>query len=178
MGPPNHGPITNQQLPAQRLRFTQHSLHDNNGFRALIGLVLTLAFLLVVSLLWSAAITALQTWWAPWMQNVLWLIRVVDWIVSIAMTTVLVAAIYKWLPGVKIAWHEVLLGAHLTSVLLALGRTGISLYLTSTESTAGFGPVGYLAVTLLWVYYSAQIFLFGAEVARAVVVNRYEKRKV
>jgi membrane protein len=165
-------PLRNERLPAwldgawQWLRTRLLSF----------GLVLSLAFLLIVSLMWSAAISALQGWWAPALADFAWLLRLVDWTVSITLTSVLVAAIYKWLPGVQLQWGQVLMGGFITALLLALGRTLIGLYLAASGSTASFGPAGYLAVTLLWVYYSAQIFLFGAEVARAVVMGRLEER--
>jgi membrane protein len=127
------------------------------------GLILGLGFLLLVSLIASAALSALGSWYAPVFGGWELLLQVVNFVVSLAIITVLFAAIYKWLPSVKITWRDVWVGAAVTAVLFEIGKTLIGLYIGKSGVVSGFGAAGSLVVVLLWVYYSAQIFLLGAE---------------
>ena len=130
------------------------------------GLVLGLGFLLLVSLVVSAAVAALGSWWGnsfPGWETVLHLVNIA---VSLTLSTVLFAMIYKLMPRTDIAWRDVWTGAVATAVLFELGKVGIGLYLGKSGVTSGFGAAGSLAVLLVWVYYSAQIFLLGAEFTR------------
>jgi membrane protein len=86
----------------------------------------------------------------------------------------LFAGIYRFLHDTAMAWHDVWVGAAVTSVLFAIGKTVIALYLGSTEMTSTYGTAGSLVAVLLWVYYSSQIFLFGAEFTE--VYSRLRKR--
>jgi membrane protein len=86
--------------------------------------------------------------------------------------TILIAAIYKVLPDRDIAWRDVAIGAILTSALFAVGKYLISLYLSQSTVASAHGPAGSLLVVLLWIYYSAQIFLLGAEFTRAYAERR------
>lgn len=127
------------------------------------GLILTIAFLLLVSLVVSAALSALGAWWAPYFGSWDVLLQAVNVLASFVIVTVLFAAIYKWLPRSRIDWHDVWIGAIVTSLLFTLGKFAIGLYIGRSGVVSGFGAAGSVVVLLVWVYYSAQIFLLGAE---------------
>ena len=124
---------------------------------ASFGMILAIAFLLMVSLVISAVVSALGTWWG---------LHAIDWALSFALMTVLFAAIYKLIPRVRIAWRDVWIGAAVTSALFAVGKVAIGLYLGKSSVASAFGAAGSLVVLIVWVYYSAQVFLLGAEFTR------------
>ena len=128
-----------------------------------LGLVVSIGFLLLVSLVVSASLAALGTLWGGFFDNFEWLLQIINFVVSLAVVTALFALMYKILPSVKIAWHDVWVGAVFTAILFTIGKLLVGLYLGKSGVVSGFGAAGSLAVLLLWVYYSAQIFLFGAE---------------
>ena len=130
---------------------------------ASLGLVAALGFLLIVSLSVSAAITTVANQLQQVLPDVDLLLRVVNFLVSFVMITLLFSAIYKVLPDKPIAWRDVLTGAVTTALLFSIGKTVIGLYIGSSKVASSYGAAGALVVVLLWVYYSAQIFLFGAE---------------
>ena len=121
------------------------------------GMILGIAFLLMVSLVLSAAISALGRWWG---------LHLIDIALSFALTTLLFAMIYKIMPRVRIAWRDVWVGAAVTAALFAVGKWAIGLYIGRSGVTSAFGAAGSLVVVMVWVYYSAQIFLLGAEFTR------------
>jgi membrane protein len=121
------------------------------------GMVLGIAFLLLVSLVLSAIVAGLGRWWG---------LHVVDIALSFALITLLFAMIYKVVPQVPIAWRDVWIGAAVTSALFAIGKWLIGLYIGRTSVASAFGAAGSLVVLMVWVYYSAQIFLLGAEFTR------------
>lgn len=127
------------------------------------GMILGIAFLLMVSLVMSAAVSALGKWWAPAFGGWELLAQGINAVVGFALTTVVFAMIYKIMPRVHVRWHDVWLGAAITAVLFTVGRVLIGLYIGKTALASGFGAAGSLAVIFVWVYYSAQIFLMGAE---------------
>lgn len=127
------------------------------------GMIMGLGFLLMVSLVFSAALSALGNWWAPLFGGWELLLQAVNFIVSFAMVTLIFAMIYKVMPRVHVAWRDVWVGAAVTSMLFTIGKLLIGLYIGKSSVTSGFGAAGSLAVVLVWVYYSAQIFLMGAE---------------
>src|SRR5205085_6912124 len=90
-----------------------------------------------------------------------------DIVVSFAVVTALFALIYRYMPDVRIEWHDVWIGAAVTALLFTIGKFAIGLYIGKSSAASSFGAAGSLAVLLLWVYYSAQIFLFGAEFTAA-----------
>src|SRR5262249_41421931 len=92
--------------------------------------------------------------------------RVVHWIVSFGFLTVLFGIIFKLLPDVKVAWRDVWIGAAVTAGLFNLGKYLLGIYLTRSGVTSAFGAAASLVVVLLWIYYSSQIVLFGAELTR------------
>jgi len=129
-----------------------------------LGMVLGIGFLLMVSLVVSAGLAALGRWWGPWFEQVAMLGEAINLVVSLALMAVLFAMIYKWMPRVKLAWRDVWIGAALTALLFTVGKTLIGLYIGRSGVASPFGAAASLVVLLLWVYYSAQIFLLGAEI--------------
>ena len=127
------------------------------------GLVLGLGFLLLVSLLVSAAIAAFGKWGSGFFQGWEALLYALNFIISFAISTFLFAMIYKFMPRAKIVWRDVWVGASVTAILFEIGKFLIGLYLGKTSVASGFGAAGSLVVLLVWVYFSAQIFLLGAE---------------
>jgi membrane protein len=127
------------------------------------GMILGIAFLLMVSLVLSAAISALGKWWGGAFGNWATLAQLVNLAVGLLMTTGVFAMIYKLMPRVDVRWHDVWLGALLTAVLFTVGRYLIGAYIGKSGVASGFGAAGSLIVIFVWVYYSAQIFLMGAE---------------
>jgi len=130
------------------------------------GLVVAFCFLLLVSLLMSAALSTLGKWWGPMFGNRALLAQSVNVFISFILITVMFALLYKIIPQKKVRWDDVWIGAAITSMLFAVGKQLIGIYLGRSITVSAFGAVGSLAVFLLWVYYSAQIFLLGAEFTR------------
>jgi membrane protein len=128
------------------------------------GMILTIGFLLLVSLVVSAGLAALGTWGESVFGGASGVVlQVLNLVVSFAIVTVLFALIYKILPRVRVAWRDVWIGAGVTASLFTAGKFVIGLYLGKSGVTSAFGAAGSVVVLLVWVYYSAQIFLVGAE---------------
>ena len=136
------------------------------------GLVLSIGFLLLVSLVLSAAVSYLGSLWAAVLPGAGLALRALELGVSFVVVTGLFAMIYKILPSVPIAWKDVWVGAAITSLLFAVGKWLIGLYLGRSTVASPFGAAGTLVVVILWVYYSAQVFFLGAEFTRAYAVRR------
>ena len=127
------------------------------------GMILVVGFLLLVSLVLSAGLAALGKWWGPSFGTWEVVLQIVNFVVSFGIVTLLFAFMYKILPRVHVAWRDVWIGAAVTSLLFGIGKIGIGLYLGKSGVTSGFGAAGSIVVLLVWVYYSSQIFLLGAE---------------
>ncbi|MDQ9170359.1 YihY/virulence factor BrkB family protein [Oxalobacteraceae bacterium R-40] len=127
------------------------------------GMILGLGFLMMVSLVFSAALAALSNWWNPVFGGWEAVAHLVNQLVSFGFTTAVFAMIYKFMPHVKIEWHDVWVGALVTAFLFTVGKFLISLYIGKAGVSSSFGAAGSLVILLVWVYYSAQIFLLGAE---------------
>jgi membrane protein len=127
------------------------------------GLVLGVGFLLLVSLIVSAGLEGLGTWFGGFVSNWHSVVLSLDIVLGFAITTVLFAMIYKYVPRERFAWGDVWVGALVTTVLFAIGKQIIVVYLGRVAFASAYGAAGSFVVLLLWVYYSAQIFLFGAE---------------
>lgn len=136
-------------------------------------MVLGVGLILILILTLSTGLTAIedQSWFSRW----IYLGRILDAILSFGIITLIFALIYKILPDVNIQWSDVWIGASLTSLLFGLGKFLISLYLSKNSLSSTYGAAGSLAVILLWVNYSAQIFFVGAELTK-VYANRYGSR--
>jgi membrane protein len=127
------------------------------------GMILGIAFLLVVSLVFSAVVAAMGKWWSGALGDWALLAQFFDLAVGFSLTTTVFAMIYKIMPRVSVKWRDVWLGAIVTSVLFTAGRFLIGMYIGRSNLASGFGAAGSLIVVFVWVYYSAQIFLLGAE---------------
>jgi len=127
------------------------------------GLILGIGFLLMTSLVLSAAIAAFGQWVGPRLSDWEVLATTLNFAVSYALVAAMFALIYKTMPRRRIAWRDVWIGALVTALLFNIGKQLIGLYIGKSGVTSAFGAAGSLAVLLLWVYYSAQIFLLGAE---------------
>jgi len=127
------------------------------------GLILGLAFLLMVSLIVSAALAALGSWTTGLFPGWEFLLQAVNLLFSMSIEILLFAMIFKFMPSAPIGWHDVWVGAIVTGLLFEVGKFGISLYLGKSGVHESFAAAGSLVVLLAWVYYAAQIFLLGAE---------------
>ena len=127
------------------------------------SMVMGIGFLLMVSLVASAALAAVGKWWSPMFGGWATLAQAVNFVFSFAMVTVIFAMIYKLMPRVTVQWRDVWIGAGVTALLFTVGKHLIGLYIGKSSVASGYGAAGSLVVLLVWVYYSAQIFLLGAE---------------
>jgi membrane protein len=132
-----------------------------------LGLVAALGFLLLVSLVISTILTALSNFINAMLPAGHLILQTLNFLASFVLITVLFAAIYKMVPDRRIEWRDVVVGAVATSLLFTIGKFLIGLYLGSSTVATSYGAAGGLIIVLLWVYYSAQIFLFGAEFTKA-----------
>jgi membrane protein len=130
------------------------------------GLLLAVGFLLLVSLFVSTMLASVGTQVSSWLSGVAWIAETLNLAAALAAVTVLFAAIFKLLPNARLAWRDVWSGAALTAVLFTIGKTLIGLYLGATAATSAFGAAGSLVVVVVWVYYSAWILFYGAEITR------------
>jgi membrane protein len=128
-----------------------------------LALVGTLGFLLLVSLVVSTLISALSNYINAYLPFGYAVLQTLSFLMSFGLITLLFGAIYKVLPDRNIEWHDVLIGALSTALLFTVGKSLISLYIGSSTIASSYGAAGSLIVVLLWIYYSAQIFLLGAE---------------
>lgn len=126
------------------------------------GLILGVGFLLMVSLAMSALVSVFGTFWSGGL-DVAPLLQLLNFVLGFAVITALFALIYKVLPSVPIEWRDVLAGAAITSLLFSAGKFLIGLYIGKASISSSFGASGTLIAVIVWVYYSAQIFLLGAE---------------
>jgi membrane protein len=151
------------QLPP----LTQGTMWDTIRTRLLsFGMVLVLGFLLMVSLVVSAALAVLEkvmnSYWQGWAA----MLTGLNYVISFVVIAALFGVIYKMLPRIRLSWRDVVIGALCTAALFTLGKFVIGAYIGNSGVTDSFGAAGSLIAVLLWVYYSAQIFFLGAEFAR------------
>jgi membrane protein len=128
-----------------------------------VGLILGVGFLLMVSLIVSAALAALGAWLGTFLVQWSVILPALDLVLSLGLSTVLFAVIYKYVPRENIAWGDVWIGGLVTACLFTVGKLLIGLYLGRSSLSSAYGAAGSIMVLLLWIYYSAQIFLLGAE---------------
>jgi len=136
------------------------------------GMVLAVCFLLLVGLLVNTALAAISTYLGPYIPYFAVLNTSVNFLLPIVTSTLLFAALFKFVPDVHLPWRQLWPGAALTAVLFTVGKIFIGLYLGHTSLASASGAAGSLLVVLVWVYYSAQILLFGA-----VFTHVYSRRK-
>jgi membrane protein len=134
--------------------------------------VLVIGFLLLVSLAISAMLTAMGNLMESRLPGGETLWQIVNLLISLAFITVLFAFIFRFLPDIRLAWRDVWIGALITSLFFTLGKFLIGLYLGNSSVGSAYGAAGSVVIILIWVYYSAQVVLFGAEVTQ-VLVRRY-----
>jgi len=137
-----------------------------------LGLVAALGFLLLVSLVISAILSGFSSYINAVLPSGALILEVLDFVISFTLISVLFAAIYKVLPDVALSWHDVLVGAVITALLFTVGKFLIGLYLGHSAVASSYGAAGALIIVLLWIYYSVQIFLLGAEFTKIYASRR------
>jgi len=142
-----------------------------------IGMVLAIGFLLIVSLVVSSAIAVWGKYWSGWFEGMELLLHIVNFVVSVGVITVLFALIYRFLPRIAIGWGDVWMGALVTSLLFSFGKFLIGLYVGKSGVESSYGAAGALVVLLVWVYYSSQIFLLGAEFTKVYAQHHGSQKK-
>lgn len=139
---------------------------------AALGLVGATGFVMIASLAVSAAISSLASWFERALPGGAVLAFLLNSAVTVVILTTLFAAIFRILPDRKLAWRDVFVGALVTAILFTIGKSAISFYIGYSAIAAGFGAAGALIILLVWIYYSALIFLAGAEFTRAWASRR------
>jgi len=144
--------------------------HLPRGWRSFVrarlvsfGFILAIGFLLLVSLTITTALAALRGYALRHFEGMVSVFASMDFLMSIGLGTGLVALMYRYLPAKRLPWRHVLVGALATALLFHLGRWAIGLYLGHATQPTAYGAAASFAALLLWLYYTAQIFLFGAE---------------
>lgn len=133
--------------------------------RRLLALLMVIALgaLLTALLLASTALSVVQRWWSPLLDEWARLASVADIGASLVVTMIGFALLFRVLPSARLPWHEIGVGAAVTAVLFTIGKIAIGLYIGHTSISSAYGAASSLVVLLVWIYYSAQIFLLGAE---------------
>jgi membrane protein len=140
------------------------------------GMILAIGFLLMVSLVLSEALATMERLWSPLFGGWISLASASNAAAGFVLITAMFALIYKVMPRAQVLWRDVWTGALFTALLFSLGKALIGIYIGRSGIVSGFGAAGSLVVVLLWVYYSAQIFLIGAEFTW-VYANLFGSRK-
>lgn len=138
------------------------------------GLILSIAFLLLVSLVVSSAISALSGWVQQyWSESLIFLFRVIHFIFSLAIITVLFALMFKFLPDAKVRWRPIWIGSLVTSILFVLGKWALGLYFGKSDPVSGYGAAGSIVLILLWTSYASMIVFLGNMFTRVYSIKRY-----
>lgn len=130
------------------------------------AMVLAIGFLLLASLLLSTALAAIGSYFSHVLGNTSWLFESLNNVVSFALIALLFAMMFKYVPDAKIAWKDVWFGALFTAALFTVGKFGLAMYLGKSSVVSTYKAAGALLIVLLWVYYTAQIVFFGAELTQ------------
>lgn len=142
------------------------------------GLILIVGFLLLVSLVLSAALSAFSNWFSTHItDSIPVLFSIIDIIISIGVITLLFAAIFKFLPDVKISWKDVLPGALLTAALFAVAKFALGFYFGKSDPTSAYGAAGTIILIMLWVSYAGLILFYGAEFTKVWATRNGKKVK-
>jgi len=136
------------------------------------SMVVGIGFLLMVSLVLSAALSILDNWLTTYISAFVWLAFVISNLVTTAVVMLLFAVIFKVLPDAQVKWRDVLVGAFFTAILFLIGKYIIHLYLSRSSTVSAYGAAGAVVLIILWVYYSAIILYLGAEFTK-VYANKY-----
>ena len=132
------------------------------------GLILSIAFLLLISLVITAVLAAMSKWMeAYWPAYIMFLFQIANCFISLSIISVLFALMFKILPDARIKWRYVWVGAFLTGLLFEIGKFGLGLYFGKAEPGSRYGPAGSVILILLWVSYSSMIVFYGAEFTKA-----------
>lgn len=140
-----------------------------------LAAVIAVGFLLLVSLLFSTALSLAGSLIEPYISPLL--LEVGNLVVSFAIATAIFSAMFKWLPDTNIRWRDILPGSLVTAVLFIIGRFLISFYIAGQGLESTYGAAGSIVAILIWVYYTSQIVLFGAEFVRAYAKDQGSARK-
>jgi membrane protein len=140
------------------------------------AMVLVIGFLLLVSLVFTAVLSLISNYFGNFVPGFLIVGKILNFVISFGVITFLFAAIYKFLPDAKIPWSNLWVGAAVTAILFNLGRFLIGLYLENGGVSSSYGAAGSLVVILIWVFYSAQILLLGAEFTQ--VYSKYRGKPI
>jgi membrane protein len=139
------------------------------------GLILSIAFLLLISLVLSSLLAGLGSWVEQhWSESLLVLFQILNFIFSLVIITVLFALMFKMLPDAKIKWRSVWIGAFVTSLLFVIGKSVLGLYFGKADPGSGYGAAGSIILILLWTSYSSMIVFFGAEFTKVYADYHYE----
>jgi membrane protein len=141
------------------------------------GLVISMGFLLLVSLAVSAVISAAAGWLSQYAPGIPLLVGALDLVGSLIVAAGLFTLLYRFIPDIKLRWRDVTVGAFATALLFTVGKTVIGLYLGQSNVASTYGAAGSIVVLLLWVYYASQIVLLGAELTRVYTERRGVKPK-
>jgi membrane protein len=144
--------------------------HFIRNYVASLAAVLALGFLLMVSLLVTAGLAAFGKYAAPQVQE--WLLHLVTLSSSVGIISLFFAMMFKWLPDATVDWYDVWLGAIVTAVLFELGKSAIGFYIGKQGLESTYGAAASIIVVLIWVYYSSQIILMGAEITHAFAKHK------
>ena len=144
--------------------------HFIRNYVVSLAAVLALGFLLMVSLLVTAGLAVFGKYAAPQVQE--WLLHLVTLSSSVGIISLLFAMMFKWLPDAAVDWYDVWLGAIVTAVLFELGKSAIGFYIGKQGLESMYGAAASIIVVLIWVYYSSQIILMGAEITHAFAIHK------
>ncbi|TSE09170.1 YihY/virulence factor BrkB family protein [Aquimarina algiphila] len=137
-----------------------------------LGLILMIGFLLLTSLVLTTLITATTDWIGQHFPDfIIYVIQIINYVLSIVLTTVLFAMIFKVLPDVKMKWRDVWLGAFVTTILFSIGKSTLGIYFGTVNPGSTFGAAGSVILILLWVSYSSLILFFGAEFTQVLALK-------
>jgi membrane protein len=132
------------------------------------GLIVSIAFLLLISMVLTAVLAAVGDWIKlHWSESVLWLFNILSFLFSLGLTTLLFAAMFKVMPDAKIKWRVVWRGAFVTAILFEIGKTLLGLYFGKAEPGSGYGAAGSIILIMLWTSYSSMIVFYGSEFTKA-----------
>jgi len=140
------------------------------SYVASFAAVLALGFLLLTSMTVTALVAAFSQMVSAYVQE--WILHLVSTLISFSVISLLFAMMFKWLPDAPVDWYDVWLGAVITAALFEFGKSAIGFYIGKQALSSTFGAAASIVVVLIWVYYSAQIVLMGAEITRAVAVHK------